>query len=236
MIKHLMPAAAMAATVCLAVPGMASAGQSSSSSPQTRASSQTQARASSAPTAADRSFIRKAAEGGLAEVQLGQLAQQKASSQKVKDFGQRMIDDHSKANDQLKQIAQQHNVTVPSALAGAEKTEYARLSKLSGDQFDRAYMKLMLEDHQKDVSEFQKASKAASDPQVKEFAESTLPTLQQHLNLARQTAAAVGAGTTPTTGTTRRPATGTTGTSPQPPAPPAPTTPDTLSRPGGDVR
>ena len=128
----------------------------------------------------------KAAEGGMAEVQMGQLAQQNGQSQAVKDFGKRMVDDHSKANDQLKQVATQQGVTLPSDLNSKDKAEYDRMSKLNGDAFDKAYAKMMVSDHKKDISEFQREASAGSNPDVKGFATQTLPTLQDHLTMAEQ--------------------------------------------------
>jgi putative membrane protein len=136
----------------------------------------------------DTAFVKKAAQGGLAEVELGQLATQKAASEDVKKFGQRMVDDHSKANDQLKQVAQQQHIDIPTELNAKDKATKAKLEKLSGEQFDRAYMKDMVQDHRKDVSEFERASKNAKDPAVKSFAEQTLPTLREHLKEAQKIA------------------------------------------------
>jgi putative membrane protein len=135
---------------------------------------------------ADQTFVMKAAQGGIAEVELGQLAAQKASDQEVKDFANRMVQDHQKANDQLKQVAQQENVPVPTEPNAAEKAIKNRLEKLSGASFDKAYMRHMVQDHTKDVSEFQKESTAAKDDNVKQFASQTLPTLQDHLKQAKQ--------------------------------------------------
>ena len=149
---------------------------------------------------ADRQFIKKAAEGGLAEVQLGQLATEKADSQDVKQFGQRMVDDHTKANDQLKQVASQKGVTVPDKLSPKDAATKARLEKLSGKAFDRAYMRDMVMDHTKDVSEFRMESKNAKDPDVKNFASQTLPTLQDHLKEAKSIAPKTGAKTSQTSG------------------------------------
>ena len=149
---------------------------------------------------ADRQFIKKAAEGGLAEVQLGQLATEKADSQDVKQFGQRMVDDHTKANDQLKQVASQKGVTVPDKLSPKDAATKARLEKLSGKAFDRAYMRDMEMDHTKDVSEFRLESKNAKDPDVKNFASQTLPTLQDHLKEAKSIAPKTGAKTSQTSG------------------------------------
>jgi putative membrane protein len=133
----------------------------------------------------DRKFIEKAAEGGMAEVQLGKLATQKAGTDQVKQFGQRMVDDHSKANDQLKQVASSKNVTLPTDVDKSTKREMDKLSKLSGADFDREYMKNMVSDHKKDVSDFKSEASRAKDPDVKQFAASTLPTLQEHLQLAQ---------------------------------------------------
>jgi putative membrane protein len=145
----------------------------------------------SASTGGDQGFVKEAAMGGLAEVELGRLATQKAQSSEVKQFGQRMVDDHSKANDQLKPIAQRENVPVPTQLTGKEKTLYDRLSKLSGAQFDRAYMRAMVDDHRKDVAAFRRESTGGKDMDVKMFASQTLPTLEDHLKMAQTTAAAV---------------------------------------------
>ena len=143
--------------------------------------------------AADKTFMMKAAEGGLAEVQFGQLAADKASSSEVKDFGKQMADDHGKANDQLKAIAAQKGVTLPTDLNAKDKAEKDRLSKLSGADFDRAYMQAMVRDHMKDVGEFKRESSAAKDNDVKNFASQTLPTLQSHLDKAKSVAGSVGA-------------------------------------------
>jgi len=140
---------------------------------------------------ADRKFVEDAAKGGMAEVQLGQLAAQKAQSSDVKQFGQRMVDDHTKANDQLKSIASSKGVQLPTDLDRADKREYDRLSKLSGADFDREYMKHMVSDHKKDVSDFRKEAKSGKDNDVKSFASTTVPTLEQHLQMAQQTDAAV---------------------------------------------
>ncbi|HMD34850.1 MAG TPA: DUF4142 domain-containing protein, partial [Vicinamibacterales bacterium] len=134
----------------------------------------------------------------MAEVELGKLAIEKASSDQVKQFGQRMIDDHGKANDELKTIAQQKNITLPTAISAKDKAERDRLTKLSGAAFDRAYMSAMLTDHKKDVSEFRVESTSGKDADIKAFAAKTLPTLEQHLKLAQDANKAVGtSGTKP---------------------------------------
>lgn len=139
-------------------------------------------------TTADRQFVKKAAQGGMAEVELGQLATEKAASPEVKQFGQRMVDDHTKANDQLKQVASDEGVTVPDKLDAKDAVTKARLEKLSGKAFDRAYMHDMVLDHTKDVSDFRMESKNATDPAVKNFAKETLPTLESHLKEAKSIA------------------------------------------------
>lgn len=133
----------------------------------------------------DRSFLEKAAVGGKAEVELGQLAQEKAQSEDVKQFGQRMVTDHSQANSQLMGLADKMSLTLPTALDRENQSNKDRLAKLSGAKFDKEYMQLMVDDHQKDVDEFKKASQSANNGDVKNFASQTLPTLQQHLDLAK---------------------------------------------------
>lgn len=139
-------------------------------------------------SSADKHFMDKAAQGGMAEVELGQLAEQNGNSQEVKDFGKRMVDDHSKANDQLKQLASQKGVGLPTDLDAKDQTTKGRLSKLQGDAFDKAYMKDMVMDHKKDVAEFKHESMAAHDPDLKNWAGQTLPTLESHLQEAEKIA------------------------------------------------
>ena len=134
-------------------------------------------------TPADKKFVHDAAEGGLAEVD-GKLAAEKGSTEDVKKFGQRMVDDHSKANDELKQIASAKGVDLPTELSAKDKMLKTRLSKLNGQNFDKAYMENMVRDHKKDVSDFARESSAGGDTQVKEFAAKTLPTLKEHLKQA----------------------------------------------------
>lgn len=134
---------------------------------------------------ADATFALKAAQGGLAEVKLGQLAVEKASNPDVKSFAQKMIDDHSKANDQLKAAAGKDRMTLPNTMNAKDQSLYNKLSGLSGTDFDKAYMKAMVKDHEDDIKEFQKEANRGANPDIKSFASSTLPTLQQHLELAK---------------------------------------------------
>jgi putative membrane protein len=143
-------------------------------------------------TSAEKSFMKNAASSGEMEVQLGKLAQQNGSSQAVKDFGKKMETDHTAANDQLKSLASQNNVQLPAQLERKHKSMVDKLSKLSGDKFDKTYMAGMVKDHEKDIKMFKAASKKAKEPALKQFIDSTLPTLEQHLDLAKQTAKQVG--------------------------------------------
>ncbi|HEY2907026.1 MAG TPA: DUF4142 domain-containing protein [Vicinamibacterales bacterium] len=158
--------------------------------------SQSMAKPNAAKTAkaagSDQTFVMKAARGGLAEVELGKLAEDKATNDQVKQFGKQMVDDHGKANDELKSLAQSKNITLPTDLSMQDKALRDRLSKLSGAAFDRAYMQAMLKDHREDVNEFRTESRSGADPEVKQWAAKTLPTLESHLKLAQDDSKAVG--------------------------------------------
>jgi len=130
---------------------------------------------SSSLSAKDKTFMHKAAKGGMMEVAMGRLAEQNAQSDDVKSFGKRMVTDHSKANDELKSIAAQKGVKLPSK----EPTE-----KWSSD---KAYINMMVKDHEKDLAEFQEEASTGTDPDVKKFAEDTAKVVQEHLDLAKQT-------------------------------------------------
>jgi putative membrane protein len=145
------------------------------------------------PAAHDQTFVNSAAQGGKAEVTLGQLASQKASNQKVKDFGQRMVTDHGKAGQELTGIAQKKSITPPSSLTSEDQALYQKLQGLSGADFDKTYMEAMVKDHKKDIDEFQREADSGKDPDVKSFASQTLPTLREHLKMAQDAASAVGA-------------------------------------------
>ncbi len=134
----------------------------------------------------DRKFMDTAAQGGMAEVQLGKLAMQKGQSQDVKSFGRRMVDDHTKANQELEQIAQRKGVTLPSSPSRDDQREIDRLSRLSGSEFDRAYLDAMVKDHDTDVAEFKRAAEQSEDADVKRFATKTLPVLETHDDLAHK--------------------------------------------------
>lgn len=139
----------------------------------------------------DYKFAVDAARANTDEITLGQLATQKASNPAVQQFAQRMIQDHTKANQQLTQIMTQKGATLPSTTTTSEEREVDHLGKLSGADFDKAYMEHMVKDHKKDVKEFQKAANNAKDPDLKAFAANTLPILQEHLQMAENTEATV---------------------------------------------
>jgi len=134
----------------------------------------------------DEQFAKKAAQGGMAEVKMGELAQEKWNNDAVKKFGQRMAQDHTKAGDELKQAAMKENITLPADLDAKDQATYDGLSKLSGPAFDRAYARDMVKDHQQDVAEFKREASSGKNASIKSFAEQTLPTLEDHLKEARE--------------------------------------------------
>jgi putative membrane protein len=140
--------------------------------------------AQSAIPAPDRAFAEKAAMGGAAEVQSGRMAEQKGVNTQVKQFGARMAQDHAKAGDELKRIAAGKGLTLPQAPNPDDKREMDKLAKLTGADFDRAYMSHMVADHKKDIAEFEKEASSGQDADIKAFAAKTLPTLREHLKLA----------------------------------------------------
>jgi putative membrane protein len=142
--------------------------------------------------ATDQAFVKEAAIGGIAEVELGQLASTKATNDKVKAFAQRMVTDHGKANDELKTLASSKNITVPATVDAKHKATHDRLDKLSGTAFDRAYVSDMLADHRKDVAAFKREAASAKDNDVKQFAAKTLPTLEDHLKMVEDLSKEVG--------------------------------------------
>ena len=130
---------------------------------------------SSSVSVKDKTFMKKAAKGGTMEVAMGNLAAQNGQSDDVKSFGKRMVTDHSKANDELKSIASQKGVQLPTKEANVKWTS------------DKAYIDTMVKDHEKDLAEFQEEGKTGSDPDVKKFAEDTAKMIQEHLDLAKET-------------------------------------------------
>jgi putative membrane protein len=147
---------------------------------------------STAPTSqdfAEKAFVTKALEGGAAEVQLGQLAQEKSQSNDVKQFGQKMVNDHSQMADKwLKPVAQKLGVSEPKGPSKKDKKEIAKLQGLSGDDFDREYITMMVKDHQQDLKDFNDEAQAAQDPNVKQIAQQGSNIISQHLQLIQQIA------------------------------------------------
>ncbi len=143
-------------------------------------------------TGGDLAFMNDAAPGGMAEVTLGKMAAEKASDTEVKKFGQKMVDDHSKAGEKLQSLAQKKGVALSTDPMPAQKEIMDHLSKLSGADFDRAYVAAMVTAHKKDVAAFQGVSKNATDADVKAFATETLPTLEMHLKMIQALATRLG--------------------------------------------
>ncbi len=132
----------------------------------------------------DRDFITQAAKGGMTEVELGKLAESKGTSQQVKEMGRKLVDDHTKANDQLMSLAQSKGFTLQ---AGLDKSDRKELDKLSREKdFDKAFVKQVKKDHEKDLSLFKKEAKDGKDPDLKNFASQMVPALQDYLNMTKE--------------------------------------------------
>src|SRR6185312_6141864 len=140
----------------------------------------------------DQSFFKHAAEGGMSEVEAGNLAQSKGSSAAVKDFGAMMVKDHTAANDKLKSIATSENISLPSSPSTGQMAAKAKLEVLSGATFDKAYIKGQIKAHKQTVALFKKEVASGQDAQAKSFAQETLPTIRTHLKKIREIAAEAG--------------------------------------------
>ena len=134
----------------------------------------------------ERKFVVTAAQGNLMEVSAGKLAAQRASDPAVREFGQRMVTDHTAANEGLKSLADSKNVTLPDAVSDDQHAALGKLEGLNGIDFDKAYAQLMVNDHVEDIGDFEKEVKSGKDPDLKAFAQETLPTLRHHLMLANR--------------------------------------------------
>lgn len=128
----------------------------------------------------DKDFIMETANGGMLEVELGKLAHEKAVSKEVKDFGHHMMMDHEKASNELKQLAAQKNVMLPDSLNSDAKSKKEDLAKLKGNEFDKKYISEMVKEHKKEVEKFEDIANNSEDPELKAWAQQTLPTLQSH--------------------------------------------------------
>lgn len=133
----------------------------------------------------DQTFIKEASQGGMMEVKMGRLAAQKGHSEAVRQLGQKLVQDHSKANQELKLLASQKNITLPTETPSEHEAMLSHLQSLEGAEFDKAFRKHAVEDHQKDIQKFQTASQSP-DADLKAFAQKTLPVLQQHLQMAEK--------------------------------------------------
>ncbi len=130
----------------------------------------------------DRDFVMEAANGGMMEVELGKYAAAHATSAKVKEFGNMMVTDHTKANDELKSIAASKNITIPATMDEDTQKKVTDLESKKGADFDKAYVDMMVDDHQEDIDKFKKEATDGNDADVKAFAAKTLPVLQKHLD------------------------------------------------------
>lgn len=137
-------------------------------------------------------FIKEAAEGNLAEVQMGQLAQQKSQNAEIKQLAQALVTDHAKANEQLQTVAQQQGVKFPTTPGRHHEHAQKHLEKLSGSQFDQEFATEQIRDHLKDIQKYEQSSKHIQDAALNQYIQQTLPQLRQHLQLAQQAAKAVG--------------------------------------------
>jgi putative membrane protein len=140
------------------------------------------------PSPIDRMFVKNAMQGGIAEVQLAQLTLQKSSNEQVKQFAQRMVADHTKMNEQMKPVAQQLGVAIPTEVSKKDKKTLSELQGLSGPAYDQAYIKDMVKDHKKDLSDFQMEASSGQDPTVKDAANQGSQVIAQHLQMIQQLA------------------------------------------------
>ena len=134
----------------------------------------------------DREFVNKATTGNLAEIELGRVAAQRAARPSVRSFGERMVTDHGRSSAELASLARSKGIEVPTALEPSQQAMRDRLSALSGNDFDRAYMSEMVRDHTEDIALFERAAETSTDPDLKTWATQSLPMLREHLALARQ--------------------------------------------------
>ncbi len=137
----------------------------------------------SSTATSDSEFLKKAASSGMMEVELGQLAEQKGFSDRVKRIGQRLVRDHSKANDKLKKVAASAGVTLPSEMDAQHKEHVDHLQGLSGAEFDKAFLEMQAEHHREDIAEFNNAAKTGQNADVRQFASKTVPVLEKHLRM-----------------------------------------------------
>ena len=186
---------ALAGCVLLSAPLRAQNDQDSSQQQQQGGSSSSSARAqdpaahdsgssdASSSALRDKVFLRKAIAGGLAEIQLGQLAAQQGGSDDVRQFAQRMVSDHTQLNDSLKPIAESLGIMLPTKMTSADQAHYNQLRSLSGEAFDRAYVKLMVDDHHHDLRDFRAEATSTQDASLREAAQKGSSVIRQHLTM-----------------------------------------------------
>ena len=143
----------------------------------------------------DQSFLIEAAAAQKSEIALGRMAAERAESDKVKQFGRRMIEDHQRAGKEVTQLAPQNAIEPAEDIPTVHKDKAQQLSQLSGKEFDRAYITYMLKDHMNDVLQFEQSTKDLRNPQVQQWASATLPVLKEHLKIAKNIADELGIGT-----------------------------------------
>ena len=143
----------------------------------------------------DKHFVSEALKGGQAEVEMGQLASQKGNSSDVKNFGERMVKDHTKMGEEMKTVASEEGITPPTSPTMLQQVEIKKLKGLSGDDFDKEYIKTMVKDHESDLKEFKKESQDGKSPKVKDAATQGAEVISQHLTMIRQVALAHGIST-----------------------------------------
>jgi putative membrane protein len=159
---------------------------------QTQTSGQsTQQSTTKAKAQTPKQFLTMAAQGSQAEIKMGQLAQQKGTTQQVKDLGARLVNDHENLYRQIQQVASSQNITVPDKPNAQQEKEISRLESMSGEQFDRAFLQMQERDHRREISAFQRESKNTANPQIAELAKNAIPTLQEHYHMSQQALAAL---------------------------------------------
>jgi putative membrane protein len=187
-------AAALLLSTAVSAYAQTPAASSTMASPASQAATPDPMPGKSAPMAAsktadlsksDKSFVAKAASGGMAEVQAAQLAEQKTQDSKVKEFAEKMVADHTPNNKQLASLAEQKGVEVPAALDSKDQKQLDKLSALDGAKFDKAYLKAQVKDHEAMLKLLQREAKSGKDADLKSFAEQTIPVVQEHLTLAK---------------------------------------------------
>ena len=137
-------------------------------------------------SAADTAFIKKAADGGMTEVELGKVAEKNGSKDDVKSFGSHMVKDHGKANEDLKSVASKMNVTVPDKVSAEHQAMIDKMSKTTGAAFDTAYVKEMVASHEKTIASFEAAKGKVGNEDLKKFIDDTLPVIKEHLEMAKK--------------------------------------------------